>query len=364
MKKVFLILLIILIVLSFSIPFAYASDGDTKAVQFYNYSGIVMPDINEIWSKTEYPYVCILASGNLVAYVYFCNVPFVYNSDTDYIMTQPGAECSYYYGYLNGTEYTYVLRGDVQWQLSDIKTGSDLQCIKVGSKRSWSNHDIYYSGDAQVYCAASEPVIDKVVDYEVNPVLAPMYDYGGIVVPDISTSDAYNLTDYPYILMYQSGQSIYIYFANVPFYIQSSVNTGYLYIRSSAAGQYIRISRNINYLLNGFEWGTADPTNVSAGYTYRSFKDDDFSNGILDGQLIWSNVNLVGTDGFVYYRTVLPFLVDDTPDIIDNVDTMVNSSIHWINSLSFAIVQTPFIFAFVLVAFVGLSIRIILRLKK
>lgn len=364
MKKMLLIAIMFAVVLSISVPFAFAADGETKSVQYYDYGGIVLPCIDEIWDKENYPYVAIIGTTDSYAAIYFSNYKTYYSSSSDELVTAKGSASRYYWAVLSGNSYSNVLYGEVQWSVSAPIEGDDVDSVTVSNRSVWANYDIT-SNAGGVYCSASDPVIDKLVEYETNPApAAPLYDYGGIVVPDISSCDAYDINAYPYVLLFRTGEQIHLRFFNVPFDIKPSGS--YLYIRAAADGQQIKIQRSVNYLLNGYEWGTAEPADIAATNMIKSLKDEDFNDEKFAGHLIWANCDLSDADGFVYYRSVAPIPVDENsePSIPDNIGTIVDSSTHWINALAAAITGTPFIFAFVLVAFVGISIRIICRLRK
>ena len=350
MKKVFLFLLIISIVFSFAVPFAYASDRETKEVQFYNYNGAIVPDITEVWDSDEFPYALLRSySSSDTVYIWFSDRPIKYNSA---FYTDIDVETKYYQVTLTGTPDDYISQGEVEWRRGSVKVSSGRTQLSTYSSSNiyWSNEDIAYLNDSQnIFLFAFASIFDKTVSYSVNSFyVVSLYDYNGIVVPDITTLDNYDLSSYPYVCLGKSGVNVTLMlFQSAPY-----VNGNYLI--ASSNGIQIRCTRSLNYFANGLPWGSGEVRELSA----------DYSAGYFGGEERWSNVDLSDKDGNIVYTYVAPVPIINDVSYLDNADVMVNSSTHWINALAVSITQTPFILAFVLVAFVGLSIRIILRLKK
>lgn len=362
MKKILSIALIVAVVLSITVPFASAADK--VSVQFYNYGGIVIPDINEIWDKEAYPYVLIRLMSSKI-YVYFHDKPLYYDANKEDILTCKTDKTSLLRAELTYDEYNYILWGDVQWELTEYTRDPSYGLVtSIGDHLYWSNYDIKNDDTDEIFLSASAPVIDKVVEYNSKYMsFAPVYDYGGTLLPDLSYIGYYDLETYPYIVITGNEYLVRVYFFGAPVTITKEGSSYYLNV--DAGSTYVICSGKFNEFLNGYtEYGSGTINTTSSGKLIQS------------GGVRWANFDFVDVDGTAR-PSVPPVLVStfvgdgdsgnndvSVSDYIYNVDAIVDHSTHWINALAAAITGTPFILAFVLVAFVGVSIRIICRLRK
>lgn len=301
-KRIILIFMVIVIIFSISVPFASAADGETKSVQYYNYNGIVIPDISEIWDKDAYPYVLIYREGAVV-YVNFLDLPLYVSSSGGALCSNADAESKCLIVKLNVyTENQFILGGEVQWHISDPVAVIDKFFIRPSEHTAWCNVDLYYPGGIVLGYETTEPVIDKLVEYstDITP-SAPLYDYGGLVVPSIETLEDYDLSLYPYVVLRNNGASAVLTVSTVPFVVKNSSSNKYVY--TSAAGSYATASRNIVEMFNGKAWGKA------SSYT----KDAPTMIGNA-AQLVWSNCDIYHEDGTLFYTSVAPVPVD-SPDV-------------------------------------------------
>lgn len=293
-KRVILIFMVLVIIFSICVPFASAAEGETKSVQYYNYNGIIIPSIDAIWDKANYPYVFIVGTTDSAVYVYFLNAPAWYGNSIDSMCTKINGECTYYYASISGNDKEYMLHGDCQWDISDVKTVNDGTFIRVGNRSVWSNHDVMNTDNAYCYIYASEPVVDKLVEYETNPApAAPLYDYGGFVVPNIESCESYDLDQFPYVAVFEASGYMILYLSDVPFVTKNGS------FRTEEPGNYIRIQRKVNYLSNGYGWGSG-VVKASTGVKTLVFSNDP----------IWINCDVYDTNGDLYYTSVPPVPVD------------------------------------------------------
>lgn len=303
-KRIILIFMVLVIIFSISVPFASAADGETKSVQYYNYNGIVIPDITPVWNEQEYPYVLMYRPTSITEIrIYFSSRPLVYDYTEKYFCTDDTGNTNYYIVYLPLEEYDYIFCGDVAWKVGNPYLDVSYKTLQsyFASCKYWSNYDIDGLNDGEeIFLHASEPVLDKLVDYNVEPsYAAALFDYNGIVVPNIETLEQYNLSDYPYVFMWEKDGKVCLrLLKDKPFYGKN----GYLYYSSS--GYEISCTRTLCAFSNGLPWGSGNEKAVTANRLVFA----------VDDRVYWANCDIYDTDGTLFYTSVAPVPVD-SPDV-------------------------------------------------
>lgn len=106
----------------------------------YLYNGILLPDINTVWTdKTTYPYAIIFVDENDRKILHISPVPFIYETPNVNISSGNGSP-------------TYLCDSS-GWV--ENGTGSGY----TGSGVKWTRHDIKDTSDNSIYLAASDPVL-------------------------------------------------------------------------------------------------------------------------------------------------------------------------------------------------------------
>ena len=128
----------------------YEPDEPEKQLIGYSYNGVVLPDINKVWTdelKQQYPYAVIAYEAPYETYVTFMSTaPMYVNADNFFA-------CS-----TNLTASLCMLNSGV-WELGEtVDFGAeDLTYPMSYLKMTWSSYDVLWD-DGSVYSASSDPI--------------------------------------------------------------------------------------------------------------------------------------------------------------------------------------------------------------
>lgn len=366
LRKIFVILLVIAIVAAVAAPFALAAEA-TVPVQFYDYGGISLFDIDEIWDKEKYPYCVIQSNSNSTTGIYFFDNVIYYDSSTAKLVTDADVVTNFCQYLIASDPSSMLLWGEFK-RTYYFERCVEYRAFNITSipnpnntvEPCWSNFDIKYLDGSQVFCAASERSLGEVIEYNAKYTsFAPVYDYGGVLLPDINSISAFDISEYPYsAIRYVSENTmlgVSVYFFDKPIDITVVGNKWQFHVTEDT--NYLRFSGCYNSILNGVY-----------NYDYRIYAKTLAAGKYIDlSDLHWANHDIV-SNGETIYKTVAPKLCDPNSsgdvNIMNEADAVVTTSTNLVSQFVDVVTGTPVLLAFVIVLFVCYGVRLISKFRS
>ena len=264
------------------------------------YNGVELPDINSVYTpeiKAEYPYafIKIPSNGRILLCVFGAEAHyFEYTRPSSEVRLLFGSPPSWDDGFVDDgikvpmQQYECAEYSNYQWTLAYQSSDGYVDITPPTSTPHWSNFDIEYNGS--VYLAASDPV--PVEDaftkgYHVGAalrrkrVLPVAYLYNGVRLPKLPEWDK---ETYPYSFINYGG---WLYPNSLELYVCKEFTFDGSEVHYTAES----LRTPLTEYSEDFAWGDFSPS--SGGDVARNW-------------LLWTNTDLVESDGTVYLAATDP----------------------------------------------------------
>lgn len=139
--------------------------------QTYLYNGVRLPDINEVWDKTAYPYAVVRVDTYTdFQSVSFCSVPFhIHPTNPNEFVTNSAVSNNCCYTLSNGS-----------WVFGDANVNMSANWLQLDSDDViWTSHDIIKPTDNSLFLAASDPVPGGGAEWQKKQVKEAYKQIGG-----------------------------------------------------------------------------------------------------------------------------------------------------------------------------------------